>query len=101
MKRIAFDLDGTLTIQANIDFLDCNFYEREKQYKKMLPNKKMIKLINQLYREGNIVFIFTSRHLEHKKTTEYWLKKNKIKYYYAIYDKPYYDRIYDDKALTP
>ena len=100
-KRIAVDLDGTLTKRGLFhNCMNLTPNQLNEIYKKAKPDLKMIELINRLNRYY-VIYIFTSRNNLHQKVTEEWLKKYNVKYDYFIVDKPYYDVIIDDKAITP
>ena len=99
MKKVfCFDLDGVICSTKN------------SNYSKSTPKKKNIIFINKLYDEGNIIKIFTARHMSKckgnvqlvKKTglkkTENQLKKWNVKYHQLIMGKPSYDLFIDDKA---
>ena len=96
---ICFDLDNTIcTTKLN-------------NYKLSKPKKKVIKIINDLYEEGFIIKIFTSRFMgrnnENVKLakkqgfvmTKAQLKKWNINYHFLIMGKPSYDIFIDDKNL--
>ena len=95
-----FDLDNTI----------CNTIGNN--YKKSIPKKKVIRLINVLFDQGHIIKIFTSRFMGRskeniskankrgyvftKRQLETWgLKHNKL-----IMGKPSYDYIIDDKSIN-
>ncbi|HPM11006.1 MAG TPA: hypothetical protein PK941_11235 [Paludibacter sp.] len=90
--HIAVDLDGILTIETS-GFGD-------DVYAKRSPNLKNIKAINQLYKQGHIITIFTARYSLDRAVTISWLKKYNIKYNNIIFDKLKYDAIIDDKAFN-
>jgi len=98
-KNICFDLDGTLCTTIN------------GHYDKAKPNRKAICKVNQLYKEGNTIIIFTARFMgrhrddvnKAKKAgysfTLKQLKKWKIKFHKLVMGKPSYDILIDDKAF--
>ena len=101
-KIIAFDLDGTLTEVGHFkDLWKMTFLELEDVYVKVKPRKDIIKKLNELYDKGYIIYIFTSRYDLYQHLTRHWLKKHGVKYHYFVCNKPYYDRIVDDKCLDP
>ena len=101
-KRIAVDLDGTLTNHARFpEIWDLTPKQLMKLYDKVKPDKEMIHIINNLYENGFIIYIFTSRSDLLQKQIEDWLDKNDVKYHYFIANKPFYDILIDDKAITP
>ncbi|MDC1169944.1 phosphoheptose isomerase [Candidatus Pelagibacter sp.] len=99
IKTICFDLDNTLCRTFK------NYYHESK------PIKKNIRLVNELFREGYNIKIFTSRFMGRSnenqlkakkkgfKLTIQQLKKWNIKYHKLIMGKPSYDLIIDDKAF--
>jgi len=100
--RVAVDLDGTLTkIGHFYDLWGTTFAELYPIYHDVEPNKKMIKIVNDLYDKGYVVYIFTSRYDIYQKVTEEWLKRYGIKYHYFTMNKPFYNILIDDKGYRP
>lgn len=101
MKKIifCFDLDNVICITKKNDYNSSN------------PNKKAIKLINNLYIKGHYIKIFTARYMgrnnqNQKKArsqgfnlTHKQLAKWKVFYHELIMGKPSYDIFVDDKAF--
>ena len=99
MKILCFDLDNVIC------FTKGNDYDKSK------PNKKIISLINNLYKDGYTIKIFTARYMgkfkgNSKKATKYGykktftqLKKWELNFHELILGKPSYDLFIDDKAL--
>jgi len=101
-KRIAFDLDGTLTKHGLFpEIWDTTSKEMWDLYDKVEPNLEMIELVNKLYEKGYVIYIFTSRNNMFQKQIKKWLEKYNVKHDYFITDKPFYDYIVDDKAIRP
>jgi hypothetical protein len=98
MKTLCFDLDNTI----------CNTLS--KDYRKSTPKYKVIKFINTLYIDYEIL-IFTARYMGREKGniskakkrgykfTEKQLKKWGLRYDKLIFGKPTYDILVDDKNL--
>ena len=97
LKTFCFDLDNTI----------CK--TREGKYEKSQPIKKAINLINNLYKNGHIIKIFTARYMGRnndyiKNKRKIYLKiKNQIdiwglKYNKLIISKPSADIYIDDKS---
>ena len=98
-KILCFDIDNVI----------CK--TKKNNYKNSKPNKRAIKKINQLYDQGYIIKIFTSRYMGRNnenvskakkqgyKMTINQLKKWKIKYHRLIFGKPSFDLFIDDRAL--
>ena len=99
-KTYCFDIDNTIcrTIKSN--------------YKKSKPIKKNIDFINFLYKQGNIIKIYTARYMgrtndnpieatkKAKKITLLQLKEWKIKYHKIFFGKPSSDIYIDDKNMN-
>ena len=101
-KRIAVDLDGTLTLKGRFpEIWHITPMELLNAYDKVKPDLEMIKIVNNLYKKGYIIYIFTSRSNLFQKHIKQWLKRYKVKYHYFITDKPFYDILIDDKAVRP
>ena len=99
-KRVfCFDIDNVICKTIN------------NNYKNSKPSKKAIKEINQLYKKGHIIKLFTGRYMGRNndnvtkakkqgyKMTMKQLKKWNIKYHKLIFGKPSFDLYIDDKAL--
>ena len=98
-KILCFDLDNVIC------------FTKGKQYLKAKPNLKAINIINELYKKGHYIKIFTARYMGRNndnavkakkqgyKITSLQLKKWKINYNKLILGKPSYDLFVDDKAM--
>ena len=96
MKKFCFDLDGVICTTKK------NYYNKSK------PKKKVIKMINSLYK-NNYIIVFTSRYmgrskenikLANKKAYNFTLKQLKrwgLKFHKLKLGKPSYDVFVDDK----
>ena len=101
-KRIAVDLDGTLTSVSDFPEVWSSTPDQlTKAYEGSKPNKEIIILVNKLYDKGYTIFIFTARSNMYQSVTKKWLKDHKVKHHYLIVDKPYYDLFIDDKCIRP
>lgn len=93
MTVYCFDIDGTICTNTNGD------YEQAK------PIEKIIEKINNLYKEGHTIIIFTARGattgIDWKETTEYQLHSWGVCYHELLMGKPHADVFVDDKAITP
>ncbi len=92
---IAFDMDNTI----------CTSIRRNHQedIPKVKPRENMIKLIRGLKKKEHKITIFTRRGASGKnarKLTEEWLKKYDIPYDELIIEKPHYDLLIDDRAIS-
>lgn len=97
-KKIFFDIDNTICVTVG------------SKYSHSKPKKKIINLINQLYKDNTIV-LYTARYmgrynsnkkkvLKKFKTTENQLRKWKLNFHKLIMCKPRYDIFFDDKAYN-
>jgi len=101
-KRVAVDIDGTITKKGRFpEIWEITPSELYKAYATCEPDEEMIQVVNNLYDQGIIVYLYTSRCDLHEKVTKDWLKKHGVKYNYFIMNKPFYDFLIDDKAIHP
>ncbi|MDA9956145.1 phosphoheptose isomerase [Candidatus Pelagibacter sp.] len=98
MKTYCFDIDGVIcrTVKG--------------RYKSSKPNKKIIYLINELYKK-NKIYIHTARYMGRtednivlakklaKKLTLHQLSRWGVKYHKIFFSKPSYDYMIDDKSI--
>lgn len=97
---IAVDIDGVLTLTSELnDYGRVSFEDLKKQYFEVKPNLKIIKAVNNLYKNYEII-LYTSRNDYFREITKKWLKKYKVKYHNVVFNKLYYDYIIDDRAIT-
>lgn len=104
MKNLVIDLDGTLTIDSDVE------------YKDKLPNTEVIEQLVKYKEMGFKVTIFTSRNMRTYEgnvgkinihtlpTITQWLDKHKVPYDEVIVGKPWcgFDGFYvDDKSIRP
>jgi hypothetical protein len=99
-KIFCFDLDNVI----------CS--TNKNHYLKSKPIKKTINIVNQLYKNGYTIKIFTSRYMGRNnenvkkaisngyKMTASQLKKWKVNYNYLIFGKPSFDVFLDDKSFN-
>ena len=99
-KRYCIDIDNTICTTIG------------KKYQSSKPKKKIINLINNLYNNGNIIIIFTSRYMGRnndnvKKTTLMGyqstykqLKSWGLQFHKLIMGKPSFDIYIDDKSIN-
>lgn len=96
---LCFDLDNVICTTV------------KNKYYSSRPKKKVIKLINKLYKNGHIIKIFTARFMGRNnenilkakkqalKITVSQLKKWRLNYHKLIFGKPSYDLFVDDKSI--
>ena len=90
-RRIGVDLDHTL----------CKGEAwRGQSCLKAIPNKKMIDLVNKMYKTDFIV-IYTARQNFLMTDTFEWLDKNGVKYHAVSNRKVPFDILIDDTAFWP
>jgi capsule biosynthesis phosphatase len=95
-----FDLDNTLCITNESDYLRC------------VPIPDRIKKVNKLYEDGNTIIIYTARGMgssnnnqiqainKYYSITETQLKNWNIKYTHLMLGKPAADLYIDDKGIN-
>jgi hypothetical protein len=98
-KIFCFDLDGVICITKK------NYYKNSK------PNKKAINKINDIYKKGHKVIVFTARfmgrsnenkNLARKKGYKFTLRQLNnwgVKFHKLIFGKPSFDYVIDDKSV--
>ena len=98
MKTFCFDIDGVI----------CK--TNGNNYKNSKPNKKVIKIINNLFKK-NYIILYTARFMGRtnnnkkkaellcKKMTLTQLKQWKVNYNKIYFGKPSYDFVIDDKSI--
>ena len=89
MKEIYVDIDGTLTNETI-----------GHDYANRTPHKKNIKIVNKLYNAGHLIILWTARYGIDNDVTRNWLRDYGVKYSTIIYDKPNYDILIDDRAVS-
>lgn len=93
-KLIAVDLDGTLTEDDCWTAHECLTAEARVD---------IIKKVKDLYYDRNVIIIYTARPETMRDETEYWLRKNKVKYHALVMgnNKMGADIYVDDRAIRP
>ena len=92
-------------IFIDIDHTIC-FYEDNKtlNYKLALPNYRRIDIVNNLYDQGHHITMWTARGMktgiDWTDITKHQLRSWKVKYHELRLDKPPFDLLIDDKAIT-
>lgn len=91
-QTISVDFDSTLTTGAGepwwVDSLDEE------------PRDEMIELVNDLYKQNHTIIIYTARREEVREETEYFLDKWDVMYHSLDMEKPGYDLLIDDRAIS-
>jgi capsule biosynthesis phosphatase len=100
--RYVFDLDGVI----------CQLKTSNQTYEEVIPNKQVIKIINDLKKKEHYIIIHTARHMKTcngdvtkvkqkiGKITEKWLQKWNVNYDELIFGKPHGDVYIDDLGMT-
>ena len=92
MHTYAFDIDGTICTNTDGD------------YKKAVPFRERIKIINNLYNSGNIIKMFTARGsttgIDWYEFTFNQLKSWDLSFHELILGKPFADFFIDDKGCN-
>jgi len=91
-----------MIIFVDIDNTIC--YSEPPNYIRSIPKQDAIDRINKLYEEGNTIVYWTARGASSKndwsELTQWQLKEWGVKYHELRLDKPYFDLLIDDKAVT-
>lgn len=83
------DIDGVLTLEIE-----------GHDYKNRTPLPNNIKKINELYKKGHKIILWTARYKRDFFITRKWLKKNNVFYHHLKCGKPKYDILIDDKSFS-
>ena len=104
LKNLCFDIDGVI-------FKKNTSVNKKLKYNNLVPIKKNIKFINDLYKKGYNITLFTARYMgkynnnrflaekKIKKKTIFQLKKCKLNYNNIFFGKPSFDLLIDDQAI--
>jgi len=98
-NTIVIDIDDTICFTENRDFDNST------------PYQQVIDKINELYKEGWNIILFTARgakscktleekELKYRDITERWLKKHNVNYHSLMFGKPNADYYVDDKNMS-
>jgi len=89
MSRLGIDLDNTLT-------------QGEKKYweERCDPDEEVIEAINNLYKQGHTVLIWTARPWGNAQQVASWLTEHGVRYHGLRMDKGSADVYVDDKAVN-
>jgi uncharacterized HAD superfamily protein len=81
-KRIFLvDIDGTVCTNVPNEL-------GAEAMAKARPFEDSVRMVNKLYDEGHYICFFTARTDEHRRVTENWLRRHKVKYHQIIFNKP-------------
>lgn len=83
-----FDIDNTICATDGGDYLNS------------IPGKDQIKIINDLYDQGNTIIMHTARNKDHTELTKNQLDRWAVKYHTLILGKPFADLYIDDRAIN-
>lgn len=89
---IYVDFDSTITTGQGDPWWVDSFDEQ--------PNNSMINLVNNLYENNHTIIIYTARREEVREETEYFLNEWRVKYHALVMEKPGYDLLIDDRAMS-
>jgi len=94
--RLAVDIDGTLTI-ADKKHRGWD----DEQCLTAKPNQVMIDIVNNAWKAGHLIILYTARRWSRREATVYWLQKHDVKYHTIdMGSKPNVDYFIDDLALN-
>lgn len=100
-KIIAFDLDNTLTNDADIPkFPTLSHLALEHYYANTPCNEAMADVARNMKLNGHRILIYTARHDFFETETRQWLKRNGIPYDTLTFGKPYFNVLIDDRAVN-
>ena len=98
--RVLIDIDGIL----------CEQVEVRSAWKVFdaLPRYRNIEMVNDLYRKGNTIILYTARvgreldaeGISEEAETIKWLRKHEVLYHKIVFNKPWCDWFVDDRATT-
>jgi len=91
-KNICVDIDGIIAIETKGFGKD--------YYPKRTPNTYTIETLQDYYRRGFKIILYSARYQEDKKMTEVWLKKHNVPYDELILGKPQAEFYADDRATN-
>lgn len=98
--RLVFDIDDTI----------CN--NKNRDYENAIPKYKVINKINELYKAGAEITLYTSRGMvscngdiqkivkKNRAILESWLYRHNVKYHKIVFGKPLGDMYIDDKCMN-
>jgi len=89
---IAVDIDGVLTLETE------GF--GEEVYWNRTSRTGNIRFVNDLYKAGYRIILYSARHEEDRQVTVRWLRRYKVKYHELILEKLKYDLLIDDRAIS-
>lgn len=64
------------------------------------PRWEIIDIVNELYKKGNTIIIYTARPEEYREETEYFLKNWDVRYHALRMTKPGFDVLIDNRAVS-
>lgn len=88
-KRVAVDLDNTLTEG------DCKYWEEAL----CKPDREMIEKVNELYKQGHTVIVWTARPYERAEQVAAFLQRYGVRHHGLKMAKGSADFYIDDKAV--
>lgn len=97
--RYIIDIDGV--ISKKLTWTIGESYLRAKEtFLDIEPNLEVIKKINHLHKNGNVIILFTGRLWHDYDVTVKWLNKHDVHYDQLIMAKPLGDYYIDDHNLS-
>ena len=64
------------------------------------PREDMIELVNNLFKKGCTIVVYTARDEDYREETEYFLKKWDLMYHALRMEKPGFDLLIDNRAMS-
>lgn len=91
-QKIFVDFDSTITKGTGDPWWVDNLDEE--------PNQEMIEVVNNLYKQNHTIIIYTARREEVRRETQYFLNKWGVMHHSLKMEKPGYDLLIDDRAMS-
>lgn len=88
---VCVDVDGTLTEGSEKYWTDGE----------CVPNQEMVEHVNEMYKNGHHIVIWTARPYTNAEKLAAWLDKHGVRYHGIRMDKGSADVYVDDKAVRP
>jgi len=91
-QTLMVDFDSTITVGESDPWWVDSLNEE--------PDWDMIEVVNELYKMNHTIIIYTARREEVREETEYFLNKWGVMHHALRMEKPGYDLLIDDRAMS-
>lgn len=92
MSKIFVDYDDTLTTGEGDPYWVNPMDDH--------PDWGMIELVNDLYKKGNTIIVYTARREEVREETQYFLNEWGVMHHALVMEKPGFDLLIDDRSIS-